>query len=55
MLYLSHIEGDCTAVCYGEIGLLINTVLKTLGPLGDILLFLGRRGWYFKHLMKFWI
>ena len=40
---LSHIEGDCTAVCYGEIGLLINTVLKTLGPPGDILLIWGKR------------
>ena len=45
----------CTVVCYREIGLLINIVLKIWGPLGDILLIWGGRGWYSKHFVKFWI
>ena len=44
-----------TVVCYREIGLLINIVLKTWGPLGDILLIWGGRGWYSKPFVKFWI
>ena len=28
---------------------------KRWGPLGDILLIWGGRGWYSKHFVKFWI
>ena len=46
-------NNQCTVVYYGEIGLLINIVLKIWGPLGDILLIWGGRRWYFKHFVKF--
>ena len=49
-----HIRAS-TVVCYREIGLLINIVLKTRGPPGDILLIWGGRGWYSKPFVKFWI
>ena len=55
-LFLLHsFLWDCTVVCYREIGLLINIVLKTWGPQGDILLIWGGRGWYSKPFVKFWI